>query len=291
MKINKKSIKYGLKFFEYFDNPISCLLFEFGIKKKCKAKIKLFNEEFEFNDVSRFNSIIGIFSNLDYGKYEYFKEYILSIDSETINVADFQVLNEYANVFLEYFTIGNWNVDVNDRYVIDIGANVGDTALIFASEGAKMVYGFEPVKELYEIGVKNIELNPKFSNKIKLVNNAVSYKKGKLEINNLESTSSYRNEEEFYEVDIITMDEILNDYDIIPDVLKIDCEGCEFEIIKNSDLSMFNDIIFEHHSGNVEKDFLELIKILEKQNFKVKTYPAFLDIKFEKLGIIHAYKD
>ena len=33
-------------------------------------------------------------------------------------------------------------------------------------------------------------------------------------------------------------------------VLKMDCEWCEFEIILKEDLNMFHDIIFEHPQKN-----------------------------------------
>ena len=71
----------------------------------------------------------------------------------------------------------------------------------------------------------------------------------------------------------------------------MDCEGCEFEIILNEDLSMFNDIIFEHHSEIVGKDHILLIEKLEKENFKInRRVTHSVGKKFDKIGIIHAYK-
>ena len=90
---------------------------------------------------------------------------------------------------------------------------------------------------------------------------------------------------------MITIKDILNDYDFSPDILKIDCEGCEFEIILNEDLSMFNDIIFEHHSELTGKDYKLLIHELKKQGFKINTYITHIATKsFDDVGIIHAFK-
>ena len=71
----------------------------------------------------------------------------------------------------------------------------------------------------------------------------------------------------------------------------MDCEGCEFEIILNEDLTMFNEIVFEHHSKMVGKDYKPLIEKLEKEGFKINTYEvAASKQSFDDIGIIHAYK-
>ena len=71
----------------------------------------------------------------------------------------------------------------------------------------------------------------------------------------------------------------------------MDCEGCEFEIIHNEDLTMFKDIVFEHHSKIAGKDYKPLIEKLKKDGFKIDTYPvAASNQSFEDIGIIHEYK-
>jgi hypothetical protein len=55
----------------------------------------------------------------------------------------------------KYYETWYWDVDVKDKVVVDIGAYIGDSALFFASRGAKIVYAYEPSKELCEIAMEN----------------------------------------------------------------------------------------------------------------------------------------
>jgi FkbM family methyltransferase len=57
------------------------------------------------------------------------------------------VLEEYA-----------W-LQVLGRVVIDIGANIGDSAVYFARHGASHVYAYEPFPDLYEQARRNVDLN------------------------------------------------------------------------------------------------------------------------------------
>ena len=69
---------------------------------------------------------------------------------------------------------------VKNRNVIDIGANVGDTAMYFALRGAKHVYAFEPYPYSYKLAIKNIKLN-KLQDKITLLNEGCGGKEGKIQ--------------------------------------------------------------------------------------------------------------
>ena len=52
---------------------------------------------------------------------------------------------------------------------------------------------------------------------------------------------------------------------------------------------MFNEIIFEHHSYIVGKDYNLLIDKLKEENFKIKTFNSTTD-NFDDVGMIYAYK-
>lgn len=105
----------------------------------------------------------------------------------------------------------------------------------------------------------------------------------------MDSTSSYIDEDDCYEVEVITIDDILENYNIKPKLLKMDCEGCEFEIIKNTDLSIIDEIILEHHAGNKNEEYSVLVDILKEQGFKIDVIPLW-SFNINDIGIIHEYK-
>ena len=94
--------------------------------------------------------------------------------------------------------------------VIDIGASIADTPIYFASQGALQVCGYEPDRERYEEGKRNIERNG-MHGRITLHNAPYDGKVG--------------------------------------DVLKIDCEGCEYALIPTLARKGFKQIIMEVHNG------------------------------------------
>ena len=94
-------------------------------------------------------------------------------------------------------------------------------------------------------------------------------------------------QDSYYEVDIISLNDIIER--IEPNFLKMDCEGCEFEIIEHCDLSKFNEIIFEHHAKMVGKKYDLLTTKLKKEGFKIKTFKVF-DKDFNDIGLIYCYK-
>lgn len=286
-------IAYFIEYFKFLKNPFSCLLFKFGITNNVIVHLRKNNLKIKINNIKTINYLMDVIRSNDIN--ENFIQYMQKYDSENeiIDITkDIKIYNprfyELNIVFSEYFLdyYSDFPIDFNNRVIIDIGANSGDTALYFALKGSK-VYAFEPVKDYYEMALKNFELNPKLSENIKIYNIGVSYKKGKINIDSMQSTSEYINDETSYEVDIISLENIMDKVEI--DLLKMDCEGCEFEIIENTDLSSFNEIIFEYHSKIAGKNHENLIKKLSNEGFIIKTSSVF-NHNLDELGLIHAYK-
>ena len=300
-----RKINFLFDYFKYLKNPFTALAFKFGLKKNCTVKFKNLNGEINLTSIVALNRLMDALVIVKNDKLNDMIKYIKEIDndSEFVYIDNIKYYNIHNSYFKkenecdyivcidEYFSGDEWDmINFQNRFVIDIGANVGDTTLYFAKNGAKVI-GFEPVKHLYDLGIKNISVNPNLKNNITFINKAVGGKKGIISIEDNNSTKGYSNQNDSYDIEVITINDVLNDYDFTPDVLKMDCEGCEFEIILNEDLTMFNDIIFEHHSVIVGKDYNLLVEKLKKENFKINTWPCNASNKsFDKIGIIHEYK-
>ena len=299
-----KKISFLIDYFKYLQNPISALIFKFGLKKECIIELKNSNEKVKLNSEKALNQLMILLTTVKPNKCPQLVKYIedMNNNEEIIVIDDINYLNIHNDKFTkehshkynihleEFFSDDSWDMlDLNNRYLIDIGANIADTPLFFAKNGSNVI-AFEPVKHIYELGVENLHLNPDLEKNITFINKAVGGKRGKLNIET-GSAKSYVNEHDSYEIEVITVKDVLNDYNFPADILKMDCEGCEFEIILNEDLTMFNDIVFEHHSKIAGKDFRPLIEKLENDGFKIDTYEiAASNQTFEDIGIIHAYK-
>nr|WP_295000720.1 FkbM family methyltransferase [uncultured Methanobrevibacter sp.] len=296
-----RKIKNLIEYFKYLKNPINPLKLKFGLIEKCDVKIKGTENILTISNAQILDRLMHLLPLTPKEKYDELIEYItdLNNDEEYITINKIKYVNFLNSEFKEnnpysynacnkeYFSDDDWNmINFQDRQVIDIGGNVADSALDFANQGADVI-AFEPVKHLYEIALENISLNPSLSNKITFINKAVGSKKGKIDIT-ANSLKNYVSGDVNYEIDVITIDDILNEYEIKPDILKMNCEGCEFEIIPQTDLSIFNEVIFEHHAKIAGKDYKPLIEILKKQGFKINTYPCNSSRSpFKEIGIMH----
>ena len=68
------------------------------------------------------------------------------------------------------------------------------------------------------------------------------------------------------------------------DFIKLDCEGAEYEIIRNLPVEYFqkiNKFVIEYHMADTHPELLiELKKKLSEKNFKIETKKLFSDIGF-----------
>lgn len=125
----------------------------------------------------------------------------------------------YSAVFDEiYIMLVYGKPNLIEKVVIDVGASIGDTALFFKRCGARAVYGFELNEGRVRIGRTNIEMNG-MGDSITLYNKKATTE----ELHELMAT--------------------IND----PIFLKMDCEGCEYEIIPKLDMSKVTDVVMEYH--------------------------------------------
>jgi 16S rRNA G966 N2-methylase RsmD len=115
---------------------------------------------------------------------------------------------------------GDNNLD--GQVVIDGGTFVGDSSLYFISRGASKVYGFEIDTEDYNLTQENARLN-NMQDKIHVFNQKCTYE-------------SVKN--------------LIVQYGLKNIFLKLDCDGCEYDVIMNAETKIFeniSDIVVECH--------------------------------------------
>ena len=182
---------------------------------------------------------------------------------------------------MEIFEEDTYSKDFQNYTVIDIGASTADSSIYFAFRGAKEVYGIEPMKESYDIGLYNVEIN-NLEGKVHLINAALSSKSGRVDLivslknpnaNSISPSEIVKkggiNFDSKRVIDSISLNDIISQYRLDKiNLLKMDCEGCEYEVLKNIEektISLIDNIILEYHDGI---KFLD--KLLEEHGYKVK---------------------
>jgi FkbM family methyltransferase len=119
---------------------------------------------------------------------------------------------------------------------LDLGAHIGIPAIIMAKKNNfKKIYSLEPVKENFEILVKNIKLN-NLDNIIIPLNTGIGSKDEILQINKSNSTNSHSivMEEggEKEDIEVISIQSLARKYSINNfDLIKMDIEGYEYNVI------------------------------------------------------------
>ncbi len=174
-----------------------------------------------------------------------------------------------------------------DDVVIDVGGHIGLFTL-YASQFCKngSIFTFEPVTENFELLSENITSNN--LQNIKYFNSAVSNSNSpvKLYLNkDAAGHSMFSKSSQSITVNSISLKQIFDDNHVSHcDFLKLDCEGSEYEIIKNLPLEYFqkiNKMIIEYHMADTHPELLdELMEILKSQNYKLEIKTLFNDIGF-----------
>jgi len=191
---------------------------------------------------------------------------------------------------IEIFHYGEYEpLDVNGRVVVDVGAYIGDSAIYFALKGAKRVIAIEPHPSAFFEMLDNIRLN-NMESVIIPINAGLASKLGKICIENIDVSDAgvtyHRPGDCPNTVPAVTLGELISRFSINVDnaALKMDCEGCEYDIILNDyeHVRLFRELILEYHPKHVNKSVDELLNVLSG-DYKC-------DIKGKDLEIIHCIR-
>lgn len=163
------------------------------------------------------------------------------------------------------------NINFLDRTVVDIGAMLGDTPIYFALLGAKRIVAVEPVKAFADIASENVSANH-MGDVIEIVHAGV----GRVPLSDISEDQMFKvvfgsydelKKEFDSKTPVITLESIIATNSIENGVLKIDCEGWEYDILNSTSdefLRRFEYVVMEYHYG-----FEEVEARLKKAGFVV----------------------
>ncbi len=147
-------------------------------------------------------------------------------------------------------------LDVRGRCVVDIGGSIADSSINFALRGATKVFSIEPFPDVSAYGAKNVRSNG-FESIVEVIPVGCGGSDCSKSMPADRTLSVGRNSVDPRNgkaVKVRTLATLVGDLDPPSDsVLKMDCEGCEYEAIEASDtptLRRFKQIQMEYHYGS-----------------------------------------
>jgi FkbM family methyltransferase len=178
----------------------------------------------------------------------------VSLEINDISVA-FKPLCASFSV-METFVRGDYEIPevlsgLRGRDVIDVGASVGDSALYFVLNGARKVIALEPLPNVAKCAEENLKLNG-ITDEVKVINAALGGGPVSIPCDYdlwLSNSFSTLRTSGPCKVPGVTLGYLLSMVED-PYLLKMDCEGCEAQVILGPErerLRAFEHIIFETH--------------------------------------------
>lgn len=187
------------------------------------------------------------------------------------NRFDVKIITEQF-VDLQYFPDDVYPENFKPQIVLDIGGYIGDLSLYCASTFNSKVHCYEPTPQNFKMLEKNLSLNPTLN--ITAFNKGISGSSESIKLNvqdisgeiHASSHKRYDNDATAIEIPCVSLSDAIDALEEPRiDLLKIDCEGQEFEILGNCDLEYLSSkvryLVFEHH-GFVENHRAKLTKLL-----------------------------
>ncbi len=149
----------------------------------------------------------------------------------------------------------------------DLGAHSGYYTLLFKTVNKEStVYSFEPVESNSWYFQKHMDLNNLV--KINHFKNAVSYKEGILKFARGNSVGGKLCEKGDMEVSVVKLSSLLENREIeVPDIIKMDIEGAEFEVLKDLKSLLSSNqkplIFLSTHSRQDHDSCIDFMRLME----------------------------
>lgn len=201
----------------------------------------------------------------------------------------------------EVFIKGVYNYSCDEDFLlIDIGMNIGSASLYFANNPhCKKIIAFEPFEKTIQAAKNNLALNSRLAGKIEIRSTGLGYPartmhvpytdkhKGTVGIHGVAANENAPVESAELKIsDVYDALKIFIEEKNIRKIIKIDCEGAEYEIIERlhqmNCINAFDVYMIEWHIHGPQ----QIKDLLIKNDFAVHSTD-----EFEKgAGMIYAYK-
>ena len=214
--------------------------------------------------------------------HEEFNNKIIKINEELFIYDKYILPNNHFEIEVFYDKYGmdyvkNIN-QVKNKNIIDAGAYIGDSAILFSDYTDKNVYSFEPFLHHYNMMLKTIELNKK--NNIIPVNMSLGNENKEISIYSNSDTANSGLSVEIKQSDIncienkvkmVTLDSYVKENNIEVGLIKTDLEGFEQSFLKGAIETIKEQkpvlIISIYHNYS---DFFEIKPMIENLNLGYK---------------------
>lgn len=202
------------------------------------------------------------------------------------------VPDQLMSVFKGLFMRDEYNIDSiiprlgPEPIVVDVGANAGYFSfLVLSNVPAARIYAFEPFPPNYELLQKNVEQNPQSLERIATFPHAVGGE-GQTNLRLYYSRDDrysfmassdkdlFGGELVSIDVEVLSLPDIMNKQ-ALPriDLLKLDCEGSEFDILLNTPQRIFDrigEIVLEvHESPAFDRSRSDLASFLQSMGYAI----------------------
>jgi FkbM family methyltransferase len=182
--------------------------------------------------------------------------------------------------------------------VIDIGAGLGEYTLYSACVVGTKVFAFEPFPESFALLQENLQLND--ITNVQAFEAAIGSQSGNLILDlssgeplQFQSAAKQASANQYsLSVRSISLADVFDRSGIEScNLLKLDCEGAEYDILLKampSVLEKIEHIVMEYHDHVADHTHVELIHFLEAQGYQVNAYP---NLVLPYLGYIRAKRE